>query len=55
MVIFNRVFIGSNGYPCGYVLRSDLGFNNNIMTYFLPPLALERTRVNNLDFLYAPT
>ena len=52
MVISNGVFIGSNRYPYGYVLCSDPGFDNNIITYFLPLLALERIRVNSLDLLY---
>ncbi|OCK98131.1 uncharacterized protein K441DRAFT_545017, partial [Cenococcum geophilum 1.58] len=52
-VVSNGVFIGSNGYPRGYVFRSDLGFNDNIITYLLPPLASERIRVNSLDLLYA--
>ena len=54
-VISNGVFTGSNGYPRGYVSRSDPGFDDNMMTYLLPPLASERTRVNDLDFLCAPT
>ena len=53
MVVSNGVFIGSNGYPRGYVSRSDPGFDDNIITYLLPPLALERIRVNGLDLLYA--
>ena len=55
IVISNGVFTGSNGYLCGYVSCSDPGFDNNIITYLLLPLALERTRVNSLDLLYAPT
>ena len=52
-VVSNGVFTGSNGYPRGYVSHSDPGFDDNIITYLLPPLALERTRVNGLDLLCA--
>ncbi|OCK91220.1 uncharacterized protein K441DRAFT_575446, partial [Cenococcum geophilum 1.58] len=51
-VVSNGVFTGNNRYPRGYVSCSDPGFDDNIMTYLLLPLALERTRVNSLDFLY---
>ena len=54
IVIFNGVFTGSNRYPYRYISCSDLGFDNNIITYLLPPLALERTRVDSLDLLCAP-
>lgn len=55
IIIKNGIFIGSNSYPRGYISRSESGFNNNMMTYLLPLLALERIKVNNLNFLCAPT
>ena len=51
-VISNGVFTGSNGYPRGYVSRSDPGFDDNMMTYLLLPLASERIRVDGLNLLY---
>ena len=54
-VIENGVFTRSNGYPRGYVSRSEPGFNDDLMTYLLPPLASGRTRVNSSDLLCAPT
>jgi hypothetical protein len=54
-VIDGGIFTGSNGYPRGYVSRSDPGFNDDMMTYLLPPLASGRTRVDDSDLLCAPT
>jgi len=54
-IIDNGIFTGNNGYPRGYVSRSDPGFNDNMMTYLLPPLASGRTRVDDSDFLCAPS
>lgn len=54
-VIENGLFTGSNGYPRGYVSRSDPGFNDATMTYLLPPLASGRTRVDDSDTVCAPT
>ena len=53
-VIENGIFAGPNGYPRGYVSRTDPGFSNNIMTYLLPPLASNRMRVDGSDLLCAP-
>ena len=55
MVIKNGVFIGANSYPYRYISQTDPSFNNNIITYLLPPLALGRTRVDGLDLPYTPT
>ncbi|XTI95668.1 hypothetical protein V2W45_1255385, partial [Cenococcum geophilum] len=52
IVIKNGIFIGTNGYPYKYISRTVPGFNNNIITYLLPPLALNRIRVDSLDLLY---
>ena len=54
-VIDNGIFTGSNGYPRGYVSRSNFGFNDAMMTYILPPLASGRTIVNDLDFVCSAT
>ncbi|KAF2188476.1 hypothetical protein K469DRAFT_724450 [Zopfia rhizophila CBS 207.26] len=54
-IIENGLFNGSNGYPRGYVSRSSAGFNDDMMTYLLPPLASGRTRVDGSDLLCAPT
>jgi hypothetical protein len=54
-VIENGIFTGGNGYPRGYVSRSEPGFNDDLMTYLLPSLASGRTRVNGSDLLCAPT
>ncbi|EXJ56215.1 uncharacterized protein A1O5_12671 [Cladophialophora psammophila CBS 110553] len=54
-VVENGFFIGNNGYPRGYVSRSDPGFNDDMMTYLLPPLASGRTRVDDSDLVCAPT
>jgi hypothetical protein len=54
-VIENGNFTGSNGYPRGYVSRSQPGFNNDMMTYLLPPLASGRTRINDSDLVCSPT
>ena len=51
----NGTFTGNNGYSRGYVSRSDPDFNDDMMTYLLPPLASGRTRVNGSDLLCAPT
>jgi len=51
-VISDRSFIGSNGYSHRYVSCSDFSFDNNIISYLLPPLALEKIKVNGLDLLY---
>jgi hypothetical protein len=48
------VFTGSNGYPRGYVSRSFPGFNDNMMTYLLPPATSDRTRINDSDLVCAP-
>ena len=53
MVIKNGIFIGANSYPYRYISRTDPSFNNNIITYLLPPLVLGRIRVDSLDLLYA--
>ncbi|OCK96109.1 uncharacterized protein K441DRAFT_553864, partial [Cenococcum geophilum 1.58] len=53
IVIKNGIFIGTNGYPYRYISRTIPGFNNNIITYFLLLLALNRIRVDSLDLLYA--
>jgi hypothetical protein len=49
------LFTGNNGYPRGYVSRTSSGFNDDMMTYLLPPLASGRLRVNNSDYACAPT
>lgn len=54
-VITNGVFTGRNGYPRGYISRSDPGFSDNLMTYLLPPLNSGRTRVDDTDLLCAPS
>ncbi|KIW79853.1 hypothetical protein Z517_06468 [Fonsecaea pedrosoi CBS 271.37] len=54
-VIENGFFTGNNGYPRGYVSRSDPGFNDNMMTYLLPPLDSGRTRVDDSDLVCSPT
>jgi hypothetical protein len=54
-VIQNGIFTGSNGYPRGYVSRSDPGFTDDAMTYLLPPSASGRTRVDDFDLICAPT
>ena len=55
-VIESGSFVGGNGYPRGYVSRTIPGFSNNIMKYQLPPPEdTSRTRVNDSDFLCAPT
>ncbi|OCK75883.1 hypothetical protein K432DRAFT_307574 [Lepidopterella palustris CBS 459.81] len=54
-VIENGIFAGANGYPRGYVSRTDPGFNDDMMTYLLPPVASNRIRVDGLDLLCAPT
>jgi hypothetical protein len=54
-VIQNGVFAGNNGYPRGYVSRTQPGFNDDMMTYLLPSLASGRTRVDGSDLLCAPT
>src|ERR1700747_3242322 len=53
--IEDGVFTGDNGYPRGYISRTDPGFSQDIMTYRLPPLVTGRTRVNGSDLLCAPT
>ncbi|OCK99403.1 uncharacterized protein K441DRAFT_538186, partial [Cenococcum geophilum 1.58] len=53
IVIKNRIFIGTNSYPYRYIFYTFPSFNNNIITYLLPLLALNRIRVNSLDLLYA--
>ncbi|XTI87653.1 hypothetical protein V2W45_1237106, partial [Cenococcum geophilum] len=55
IVIKNGIFIGANSYPYRYISRTNSSFNNNIITYLLPLLALRRIRVNSLDLLYALT
>jgi hypothetical protein len=55
-VIKNGIFVGSNGYPRGYICRTTLGFYNDMMKYQLPPPQdTSRTRINDSDFLCAPT
>jgi hypothetical protein len=55
-VIENGTFVGSNGYPRGYVCRAAPGFYDDMMKYQLPPPQdRSRTRINNSDFLCAPT
>ncbi|KAF2672917.1 hypothetical protein BT63DRAFT_466451 [Microthyrium microscopicum] len=55
-VIESGNFVGSNGYPRGYVSRTIPGFYDDMMTYQLPPPKdTSRTRVNDSDFLCAPT
>jgi hypothetical protein len=54
-VIENGIFTGGNGYPRGYVSRSQPGFGDDMMTYLLPSLASGRTRVDSSDLLCAPT
>lgn len=55
-VISSGKFVGSNGYPRGYVSRARLGFHDNMMTYQLPPPEdTSRIRVNDSDLLCAPT
>ena len=54
-LIEDGVFTGRNGYPRGYVSRTDPGFIDDMMKYLLPPLASGRTRVDNSDHLCAPT
>jgi hypothetical protein len=54
-IIENGLFNGSNGYPRGYISHSGAGFNDDMMTYLLPPLASGRTRVDGSDLLCAPT
>ena len=54
-VIENGFFTGCNSYPRGYISRSDPGFNDNMMTYLLPPLDSGRTRVNDSDLVCSPT
>ncbi|KAH8726695.1 hypothetical protein GQ44DRAFT_725885 [Phaeosphaeriaceae sp. PMI808] len=44
-VIENGIFVGCNGYPRGYVSRTTPGFYDDT----------SRTRVNDSDFLCAPT
>jgi len=57
MVITNGIFTGRNGYPRGYVSRSDSGFLNSMMVYLLPPPypISNRTRIDDTDLLCAPT
>ncbi len=54
-VIENGIFSGSNGYPRGYVSRSEPGFNDDMMTNLIPSLESGRTRINDLDLLCSPT
>jgi hypothetical protein len=54
-IIKDGLFSGSNGYPRGYVSRSSPGFTDGMMSYLLPPLASNRTRIDDSDLLCAPT
>ena len=54
-VIVDGKYAGQNGYPRGYISRSDPGFSDSGMTYLLPPSGSGRTRINNEDLLCAPS
>lgn len=55
-VIENGIFVGNHGYPRGYACRTAPGFFDGRMTYQLPPPQDPgRTRINDSDFLCAPT
>jgi len=54
-IIEDGMFNGSNGYPRGYISRSSASFNDDMMTYRLPPLASGRTRVDGSDLLCSST
>src|SRR3569833_3370436 len=53
-LVINGVFTGKNGYPRGYISRSDPGFSDKMMAYLLPPPESGRMRVENTDLLCAP-
>jgi len=53
-IIVGGTFTGRNGYPRGYISRSDPGFRDSMMVYLLLFLASNRTRIDDIDFLYAP-
>jgi len=56
-VIKDGRFTGRNGYPRGYVARTDPGFRDPMMTHLLPPPPpmSNRTRIDKTDFLCAYT
>ncbi|XTI83531.1 hypothetical protein V2W45_1228609, partial [Cenococcum geophilum] len=51
-IVLKASVIGTNSYPYRYVSRTISGFNNNIITYLLLLLALNRIKVDGLDLLY---
>jgi len=53
-LVINGVFTGKNGYPRGYISRSDPGFSDKMMAYLLPPPESGRMRVDSTDLLCAP-
>src|SRR3569833_3439781 len=53
-LVINGVFTGKNGYPRGYISRSDPGFSDKMMAYLLPPPESGRIRVDSTDLLCAP-
>jgi len=54
-VIENGRFSGRNGYPRGYVARTDRGFRDPMMVHLLPPSTSNRTRIDSTDLLCAYT
>ena len=51
----NGTFVGSMGYPRGYMARTDAGYNGDTMDYLIPALDTERTRINGSDHVCHPS